>query len=222
MNVTILDPAAHAGLRAAARLPTHRHFVEIAPREVAQAASTYPVLVTKDADSGGFLLGVVLGFEEGENLFADAMDAGAAYRPLQIQREGFWIADERLAADLDHPRFGTAGEALYDDGAPTPFLDGVAEALRELRSGPPMAAAFLGRLAALNLLAPLDLELSFDNGSRHVLEDLYTINGEALRGIDDAAALELFRRGWLQLAYLVINSLKHVPALAKRKNEGIA
>jgi hypothetical protein len=219
MNVTILDSGAHRGLRAA-RPTAHRHFIEITPREVAHAAAAYPVLVTKDSDSGGFLLGVVLGFAEGENLFASAMDAGEVYRPLQLQREGFWIADEKLAADLDHPRFGAEGEPLYDAaGAPTPFLSAVAEALREVRSGPPMTTAFLGRLAELGLLAPLDLSLSFDDGSRHVLEDLYAIDGEALRGIDDAAALELFRRGWLQLAYLMINSLKHVPRLAKRKNE---
>lgn len=225
-NIVTLDPIAHAQLSVApadgVRLGAGLHYVQLAPRELAHAAMTYPVLVTKDEDSGAFLLGAVLGVEAGENLFLDDMGAGDAYRPLQIQREGFWVADERLAADLDHPRFagGHGGERLFGaDGVPMPFLDGIAEALRELRAATPASAAFLGRLAALRLLAPIDIDLSFDDGTQRTLEDLYAIDQEALRALDDEAALDLFRRGYLQLVYLMVASLKNVPRLAKRKND---
>lgn len=225
VNVTIMDPATHAGLRATtgrhARLGEGRHFVEITPREIAHTAIIYPVLVTKNADNGAFLLGAVLGIDQGENLFLGDMESGDAYRPLQLQREGFWIAQDQLAADLDHPRFtADTGEELFDgEGAPTAFLQGVAEALRELRSGAPAATAFLGALASIGLLAPVDIDLSFDDGTRRTLEDLYSIDQDALRGLDDAAALDLFRRGYLQLVYLMIASLKNVPRLARRKND---
>jgi hypothetical protein len=223
-NITVLEAAAHADLRATgggnAGWSIDRHFVEIVPRELALVAITCPVLLTKNADTGAFMLGAVLGVEPGENLYSDQMNADDAYRPLQMQRDGFWIAGDQLAADLDHPRFGYgAGEALFDpDGAPTSFLAGVAEALRELRGGGPMTTAFVKALVTLELLAPVDIELSFDDGSRRMLEDLYSIDQDRLRALDDAAVLDLFRRGYLNLVYLMIGSLKNIPRLAKRKN----
>ncbi|MGI4732458.1 MAG: SapC family protein [Janthinobacterium lividum] len=223
-SITVLDLAAHAAIRAGGRqvpLGADRRFVEIAPREVTMAAITFPVMVTKNADSGAFLLGAVLGVDEGENLYLDQMNDGDVYRPLQLQREGFWIAQDQVAADLDHPRFKTgSGERLYDDeGSPTPFLQGVMEALKELRGGVSMSAVLLPRLVELGLLVPIDISLDFDDGSRRTLQDLYSIDQDALRTLDDAIVLDLFRRGYLQVVYLMIASLKNIPRLAKMKNE---
>jgi hypothetical protein len=39
-----------------------------------------------------------------------------------------------------------------------------------------------------------------------------------MQELADAAVLDLFRRGYLQLIYLMLASLDHVPALAQRKN----
>ena len=40
----------------------------------------------------------------------------------------------------------------------------------------------------------------------------------ALRRLDDAVVLELFRNGYLQLIHLMLASLKQVPVLAQKKN----
>jgi hypothetical protein len=47
---------------------------------------------------------------------------------------------------------------------------------------------------------------------------LYTINQDVLRDLPDVAVIDLFRRGYLKLIYLMITSLKQVPILAKKKN----
>ena len=39
-----------------------------------------------------------------------------------------------------------------------------------------------------------------------------------LKQLDDPAALDLFRRGYLRLIYLMLASLNHVSVLAQRKN----
>ena len=44
------------------------------------------------------------------------------------------------------------------------------------------------------------------------------INLDELKALADAAALDLFRRGYLQLIYLMRNSLHHLPRLVQRKN----
>jgi hypothetical protein len=39
-----------------------------------------------------------------------------------------------------------------------------------------------------------------------------------LRALPDNAVVDLFRKGYLQLIYLMIASLKQVPVLAQKKN----
>jgi hypothetical protein len=68
------------------------------------------------------------------------------------------------------------------------------------------------------LLEPVDVVLGFDDGTQRNLQDLYTVNQDALRKLPDAAVLELFRRGYLQLIYVLIASLKQIPVLAQKKN----
>ena len=74
---------------------------------------------------------------------------------------------------------------------------------------------------SLKLIEPISISLSFDDGSKRELAGLYTINREALRALPDANVVELFRRGYLQLIYLMIASVKQIPVLAKKKNDRI-
>ena len=47
----------------------------------------YPILFSKDADTGAFFCGAMLGIDEGENLFLKEGGAGhEGYRPLNLQR----------------------------------------------------------------------------------------------------------------------------------------
>ncbi len=60
--------------------------------------------------------------------------------------------------------------------------------------------------------------MAFDDGTARRPPALYTIDQEVLRGLPDPTVLELFRRGYLQLIYLMIASLKQVSVLAQKKN----
>ncbi len=51
---------------------------------------------------------------------------------------------------------------------------------------------------------------------------LYTVSLDALAELDDAAVLNLFRRGYLQLIYAMSGSLRQISSLAKRRNDKIA
>jgi hypothetical protein len=82
-----------------------------------------------------------------------------------------------------------------------------------------MTKRFIETLLRLDLLEPIDVVLGFDDGSKRNLADLYTVSQDALRKLPDAAVVELFRRGYLQLIYLLIASLKQIPVLAQKKND---
>ena len=90
--------------------------------------------------------------------------------------------------------------------------------MRELRPGGERTRVFIDTLLGLKLIEPIDISARFDDGSKRELSGLYTINQDELKGLPDAAALDLFRRGYLQLVYLMRNSLNHLASLVQRKN----
>ena len=52
----------------------------------------YPILFSKDAQTGQFYCGAMLGFDEGENLFLEEWREREFYRPLNLQRGPFFAA----------------------------------------------------------------------------------------------------------------------------------
>jgi len=224
-NIVLLDRHDHADLRvrtdASASWGDGQRFVQVVVRELPFLAVHYPVLFSKDSETGAFFCGAMLGFDPGENLFlGDRGEGQDTYRPLNLQRGPFYTADANLAIDLDNPRVSrTEGQPLFSEtGEPTPYLESIAGLFRELRPGLEMTKAFIEALNALSLIEPIDINLSFDDGAERELQGLYTINQDALRNLADEHVVALFRRGYLQLAYLMIASLKQIPVLARRKN----
>jgi hypothetical protein len=223
-QIVPLNSQTHRSLQvqaeAAARYGDNQRFVPLVVSEFSLCAVHYPVLLSKDADTGGFYCGAMLGFDPGENLFLEEGKGHDAYRPLNLQRGPFYTAGEELAIDLDHPRVTTpGGQALFDEaGAPTAYLKSILQLMQDLRPGLERTKAFVQTLAELKLIAPVAIGVSFDDGTSRDVEGLYTVDQEVLRGLPDATVVNLFRRGYLQLMYLMLGSLKQVPLLAQRKN----
>lgn len=224
-NIVPLDTVAHRDLRveptASQRLGDGVKLVSVVVREFALLALDYPILFGKQSDTGAFFCGAMLGFDEEENLFLKPGGGMDGYRPLNMERVPFFATETGLAIDLDSPRVGTFdGERLFDEaGEPTPYLQRIISIFRELRPGMDETRAFIRTMLDLKLVEPVDISVSFDDGARRSVEGAYTINREALADLDDAEALDLFRRGYLQLAYLMIASLNQVASLARRRND---
>jgi hypothetical protein len=224
-NVVPLNNHAHRALcvqaGAAARYGDNQRFVPVIVGEFPHLAVHYPILLTKDQDTGAFFIGAMLGFDEGENLFLDARGM-ESYRPLNLQRGPFFTAGNEIAIDLDSPRIDEAGKPLFtESGEPTQYLQSIMALFRDLKPGLEVTRTFVQTLVSLKLIEPIDIDLAFDDGSRRNLTGLYTINQDALRALPDASVLDLFRRDYLQAIYLMIASLKQVPVLARRKNNAL-
>lgn len=224
-NIAILNNQAHRTLRvqtgAAARYGDNQRFVPVIVGEFPHLAVHYPILLTKDQDTGAFFIGVMLGFDEGENLFLDVRGM-ETYRPLNLQRGPFFTAGNEVAIDLDSPRLDQGGKPLFTEtGEPTQYLQSIMALFRDLKPGLDLTKTFVQTLVSLKLIEPIDIDLAFDDGSRRNLTGLYTINQNALRALPDAGVLDLFRRDYLQAIYLMVASLKQVPVLARRKNNAL-
>jgi hypothetical protein len=224
-NIVPLDTSIHRELRVdagAARLyGDGKHLVQVVMREFGFVAAEYPILFGKQSDTGGFFCGAMLGFDEGENLFLKPGGGMDGYRPLNMERGPFFATPTGLAIDLGSPRVGAAdGERLFDEmGEPTPYLQRIITIFRELRPGIDETREFIRTMLDLKLVEPIDIDVSFDDGSKSSIAGAYTINRDALAELDDARVLDLFRRGYLHAASLMIGSLNQVASLARRRND---
>jgi SapC len=223
-NIMLLDSQSHRKLRVHAQPAAHygdnQRFVAVVVNEFHALAMHYPILFSKDADTGQFYCGAMLGFDAGENLFLDEHRNFSAYRPLNLQRGPFLAAGSDLAIDLDHPRVAPSGdqELFTAAGEPSSYLQSIMGLMRDLRPGLGRTRIFTDTLLSLKLIEPMTITARFDDGTNHEFRGLYTVSRDQLKELADAAVLDLFRRGYLQLIYLMLASLNHVSGLAQRKN----
>jgi len=201
----------------------HPPFVPVVIEEFPAAAALCPIFFAKDAETGDFYVGAMFGFQAGELLVEGADRRDALFRPLDLQRQGFFVSEENIAVDLDHPRFGPgASIALFEDGQPSEPMRRVQWALGQLKAGMEATGEFIREMLELKLIEPVDVSLGFDDGQKLHLEGLYTITRDGLADLDDAQVVGLFRKGYLQAAYCITLSLNQVGVLARRRNERLS
>jgi len=198
----------------------NRRFVQVIVKEFPQLLAHYPILFSKDAQTGQFYCGAMLGFDEGENLFLEEWQEREFYRPLYLQRGPFFSQGSDIAIDLDDPRVGAeGGKPLFNDqGQPTRYLQSIIWAFQDLNPGMEMTRLFIARLLELKLIEAIDVEVEFDDGTIRRCVGLYTINQEVLLSLPDEVVVELFRRGYLRLIHHMIASLKQIPVMARKRN----
>lgn len=198
------------------------HFTPVVSSEFAEAASSLPIMLTKNAETGEFFTGVVLSMKSGEPPIKNLAQRGG-FIPLSLQCRGFYISDHQIAIDRDNPRFSTTeGDALFTAShQPAECLRKVQQALGKLHVGHEHTQAFITAMMDSHLIEPVDLDFSFDSGERLSLKGLYSISLDSLHQLDDTKVIELFRSGYMQLAYLVAGSLKQFNSLAHIRNQGL-
>jgi hypothetical protein len=221
-NLELLNPQDHRHLRLRRHSDAGPHFVQIVVSEFAAAAASCPILFSKDPSTGAFYAGAMLAFKPGERALKSVEERGG-FDPLHLQREGFFISGERIAIDRRNPRFSeTEGELLFDEAQqPSVCLRRIQRALGQLHDGVEQTKALIAALVGLKLVEPIDISLGFDDGERLALQGLYTVSQDALRDLDDADVLRLFRSGHLQLAYTIAGSLNQLPIIAQLRNQRV-
>ncbi|MES1190420.1 MAG: SapC family protein [Steroidobacter sp.] len=219
-NFELLNSLKHSRLRILQMNRGEPHFAKIVVSEFVSAAISSPIMFSKNAVDGRFFAGAVLSLKPGEPSLKTAAERGD-FTPLSLRCNGFYISGGQIAIDRDNPRFSeTEGDPLFTDSQqPAESLQRIQFALGEFQAGLEATNVFIKSLLELKLIEAIDMSLSFDDGERLLLRELYTINRSALRDLDDATAIRLFRSGQLELAYVVAASLKQFDVLAHLRNQ---
>lgn len=202
-------------------------------QEFQHLAAEYPIMMTKNQDTGRFVCVALFGFDEEENLFVEDSRWQSSYIPLNIQRQPFMIgAKENDAGESEHVVLldeadervqASEGEVLFNDrGFPTPFMDKITSILRALQLGFELNDKFVDRMLELDLVSPATFEIKFDNGETREVRGVYTINQDRLRALDPTVAAELHQAGFLEAAHMMLASLGQVQKLIDRKNRSLS
>lgn len=235
VDLVAVNSLTHRNLRIATKRASVEYAavnaVSVVPREFQRLLAHYAIFFTKSTETGRFEPAALLGFDRHENLFLMDGRWDVAYVPLQIQRQPFSLIPRSggaegkqgsldVAFDLDSPHVQTQeGERIFlDDGQPSKFLQNISSMLSALVSGSTEAYAFTGRLAELDLIEPVQIDIEFVNGSQTKLQGLYWIAAAALKALPAAQLAELRDREFLEWMYFQMASLAHVSALVARKN----
>jgi hypothetical protein len=229
----VLNNVAHKNLRvitrAGAQFGDSIGAVLTVPTEYGDIQREYPILFRKDPQGQLFSV-ALLGFDTNENLFLEGDRWDAAYVPGTVARGPFLIGfqerEERgrvvrepvIHIDLDNPRVSqTEGEPIFMPlGGNSPYLNRITATLRKLAVGIDASKAMIEAFTALDLIEPLNIEIEID-GQQYKLVGFHTINQEKLANLDAQNVYSLHRAGFLQAAFLIVNSEQNLQRLVERK-----
>ncbi len=203
--------------------------VMIVPTEFGDIQREYPIFFRQDTQ-GEFMSVALLGFAKDENLFLEGDRWDANYVPAMLARGPFLIGFQQreeggdvrrepvIHIDMESPRVSqTEGEpAFLDLGGNSPYLNRIAGILNGINQGIDVSKAMFAAFTAAGLIEPLKVEVKFAE-EQYDLVGLQTINREKLANLDAQTLHSLHRSGFLQGAFLVVNSLQNVQRLVDRK-----
>lgn len=205
------------------------------PTEFMEVQKEYPILFSKNPETGEFQSVVLFGFKKDENLFLKRGKWNANYIPAVIAKGPFLIGKEEqeqdgkvvtnaiVAVDMDSPRVNDDdGEAVFlENGESTPYLDKISRTLAIIDQGSLISKSMFDAFNEYNLIEPVTLDIQLENGEKGTIAGNYTIHSEKLTQLDGAALEKLNKAGFLPLAFAVAASLGNVKKLIDMKNASI-
>lgn len=231
-SLVALNPLLHRQLRIDEKkvqeTAADLHLIPLVVSEFTQAVAQFPILFSKNAETGQFACVALAGFEEGENLYWQNAQFDSVYIPLSIRRQPFFVGqDEQTDGEFvicinQHSQAISShhGEAIFDsDGEPTDYLRRVQGCLAALLDGEQQSKEFIDIMLQHQLLVPLSLELTFADDQTRKIKGLYSIDEEKLKQLSTDILGSLNQSGLLQSMYTQINSLAQIYVLLHKKNQ---
>ncbi len=216
-----LSPARHAGQS----VEVGRSFafsagvnaVPLMAVEILRAAREYAVVFT--GDGADVMPAVVLGVQGDQNLYLGSEGQWTAtYIPAFIRRYPFIFASSTdgktltLCIDEAYPGLNKhgRGERLFAyDGSPTPYIERVLDFVKEYQTQFVQTQAFGRRLYELDLLEPMQAQVSTPAGAKLSLSGFMVVNRRRLRALGPAQLHALMQSDSLELAYLHLHSMRN-------------
>lgn len=192
--------------------------------EFPNAAPEYAIVFAGAQDAP--MPAVILGVRGNENLYLSGDGAWQArYLPAFVRRYPFVfsVADDgktfMLCVDEAFPGFNREGrgQRLFgDDGKPTPYVDNVLKFLQEYQAQFLRTQAFCKKVKELDLLEPMQAQVSMADGQRLSLGGFWAVSRAKLKALPPEKLGELAKTDELELLYLHLQSMRNFNELKDR------
>ena len=239
-RLVALDNRIHRALRVAPEKVVAQgaklNMVPVVLSEFLKLCVQYPIVLTKNADTGRFVCVCLFGLARDENLFWRDGQWDAIYTPLHIARQPFFAgagesnqagkADGEFVLCIDAENDSLqqeSGDRIFDaEGNETPYLQRAKAILSALLTGEAETQRFIDKLLALNLLQPMRLDIEYANRQSLRVEGIFTVDEERMKSLPSQSLVELHSLHYLGPIYTMLASLGHVYSLINRKNALLA
>ena len=183
--------------------------------EFPQAASEYAIVFA--GTDTEILPAVILGVRGNENLFLGRDSQWSAkYIPAFVRRYPFVFSRSGdrflLCVDEEFPGVNQEGRGqplFAEDGKPSPYLDNVLKFLQGYQAQFLRTQRFCARIKELDLLEPMQAQVTIENGRRLSLGGFLAINRDKLKALPGEKLAELIKTDELELIYLHIQSMRN-------------
>jgi len=234
MGIIVLDPKKNANTKL---LPNpdcihmqKQHVSSITLKEFSRAASSFPIVLIKNKETGQYNTAVMLGLEQNENLYYNKDQWKCNYAPLSILHHPFILGRDENDAEpnrlttclLDDTPFvsETEGQALYkEDGKPTELLTHYFGLLRELFEGEKATNTFIEKLKELDLIVPFTLETVSAAGNKRQLTGLHMVENTRVAALSAEKVQELHKLDYFRAIHAMDISLGNMVTMIKHKND---
>lgn len=193
-------------------------------REFADLAAEYVVAFLKAGDTLRPV--ALLGLNEDENLYLGEDDSWQAdYVPAMLRQYPFVAILDRgnergvLAIAEDYAGLNKDGQgtALFDaDGRPGDLVSRAQKFVADVAQGALRTEAFCARLAALDLLSPIRVDLKNPAGETRSVGGVLVVDRKKLNDLPPETLHELQQSGGLEAIYQHLGSLRTLRRLASR------
>jgi hypothetical protein len=233
-NAVMLNNVSHKDLRVrtgySAEFGDNINLALVFPTEFTFIQREYPILFRKDSN-GNFESVALLGLDKSENLFLEEPGWNARYVPAVQQRGPFLIGlhpdkpdgsvnrGPMIHVNLDSPRISESeGEPVFmPHGGNSPYLEHVTRILQIIFDGAEASKTMFAAFEDAELIEAMEAKISLDENTHYKLPGFFTINQERLESLDGSALEQLNRKGCLQFALFVANSLGNIEWLVELK-----
>ena len=198
--------------------------VPLAAIEFLAAAAEYAIVFTMAGEE--VTPAVVLGIKGDENLYLDgAGNWRAKYIPAFIRRYPFVFSaspDNKtltLCIDEAYPGLNQDGRGqkfFTDDGKATPYVENVLKFLQEFQTQYERTRVFCKRIKELNLLEPMQAQLTTPSGAKTTLSGFYAVSRAKLRALQGEALETMAKTDELELLYLHLYSMRNFEEVKDR------
>jgi hypothetical protein len=192
--------------------------------EFASAAPEYAIVFAGTGDV--VMPAAILGMRGDENLYV-TKEGGwqARYIPAFLRRYPFVFSSPddgktfTLCIDEKFPGFNQEGrgQRLFDEERkPSPYVDNVLKFLQQYQVEFRRTQAFCKKLKDLNLLEPMQAQISFDSGEKMFLTGFSAVNRARLKTLPAATLADLAQTDELELVYIHMNSMRNFAGMRER------